>query len=175
MQYPTVSGSSFTLQLTTDSSGDYYYSGNGPIWASTSDVVALSVSGGLDVPAFDANVSPPSALTYAITGWTAGYALSTAQDLQVTWTGGSVGTAVFALSNAQSTTPLLSCTFSAAAGTASIPHAALGALDASVTYRLYLYTRNRVDTTAGDWTIELSAIEYPTMNYYFASDVQLVP
>jgi hypothetical protein len=95
------------------------------------ETLTVSAGGGVDVPAFTAQVTAPSAPRISAPASTAtgSFALSRAQDLVVTWSGGSGDTLDFAVSDAKSTT-LVECHFPLAAGSGTVPSALLTLLPA---------------------------------------------
>jgi hypothetical protein len=94
------------------------------------ETLTVSASGGADVPAFTAQVTAPSEPRITAPAVTAGtFALSRAQDLVVTWSGGSGDALDFAINDAQVTT-IVECHFPLAAGSGTVPSALLMLLPA---------------------------------------------
>lgn len=147
------------------------------LWNSTSDVIEATATGGAEIPAFAISVSPPSALTLTapVIPDTGNMIVSTSSDLALAWTGGAEGTAVFFIRNLSSLTPGITCEFPASDGAGNVPAIGLAALDAAETYMFFFYSRRRSEQTAGNWTIWVSALEYPTDVYSLSDSVVLQP
>jgi hypothetical protein len=175
MSYQTSLGQSGTFA--PDVVNFYTAPGGSLLWNSTSDFIDATATGGAQIPAFNIRVTPPSALTLTspTIPSTGDLVVNTSSDLQLTWSGGGAGTAVFYLRYPQSLVPALSCEFRAADGAGTVPQIGLAALDPNTDYVFYLYSRNRTEQTAGDWTIWASALEYPTNDFYLSLSVLLQP
>jgi hypothetical protein len=114
------------------------------------------------VPAFGLHtVSFPEPLT--LTSPTTPFAISTATDLTVTWSGGQPGNQVYIALIGQDTsvepavTDLVTCTFESSAGSGVIPEAALAAVK-GVIDGSFNWTEEATTTFAvGGWNIEINA------------------
>jgi hypothetical protein len=175
LSYQTSIGQSGTF--TIDAVNFYSAPAGSPLWSSTSDVIDVTATGGGQIPAFTISVTPPSVLTLTAptVPSTGDVVVHASEDLHLTWTGGGAGTAIFYLRNTQSLTPALSCEFPAADGAGTVPAVGIAALDPSVNYNFYLYSRHRTEQIAGDWTIRASALEYPANDFYLSFSVVLQP
>jgi hypothetical protein len=124
------------------------------------DALMVSAAGG-DVPAFQATVSGPSCLALTAPAIPAGgtsYAIPTAQDLAVAWTGGqpdaTVGVDLIWRSTV-GTVAYASCTFPASDGQGTIPKEALASFVAGPGGFLTVYQQKSATTQAGSFAIEI--------------------
>lgn len=129
-------------------------------WFVGGDVLTFAAAGG-DVPPFQQDVVGPRCIAMTtpagpITpdgGAFASYTISTAQDLQISWTGGESGAFVgVTLIGGVS----ISCSFDASLGQGAIPQQALAAL-ARGTGSFFIYQERRASLLVGSYQIETVA------------------
>ncbi len=128
-------------------------SGSTPLFQPGETVEVSST--GAAVPAFAGSVVVPPAITLTSTSLGGSTLLNTAEDLVLTWPA-TTGHVVVFLASGDTAHRALSCTFDGAAGTGTMPSAALAAFpekDAS----LVVYSIESTSLTAGDWPIHLTA------------------
>ena len=152
----TLSMGNYTLSVQQDTSSFYFKDG---FTFSPGALLGVSASGA-EVPAFPTQTisSPgPIAIDEPAT-------ISTAQDYVVTWSGGEVGAQVFVDGEGEKNngSNAAGCYFDAAAGTGTIPQAALAALKGVANGQLYFGQQRKTSFTAGSFAIDLLAIQSDT-------------
>jgi len=147
----------------------------GSLWTASGEEVRATVEGGADVPPFSGSVTAPPNLSLLSPAIPAGatFVLPSADDLPLSWSGGDAGTAVFTLIGSTLRTSALVCEFPASVSAASIPAVALRALATEETYLLYFYSRQRVVEAAGDWTVWVGALHYPTQEFSISPSITI--
>ena len=144
------------LTLTPDATGAY-----APVKDVSNDLFAggekivLSAAGAM-VPGFTANAVAPATVDITLPVEPANKAplpVDRNQDLVFTWQNGSIGDVVAILSDGVSTK--LTCTFPAAAGTGTVPHAALLELAPSSTGLFVIEPISAQTVIAGEWAVQV--------------------
>jgi hypothetical protein len=166
----TISGGSLGMQAVLPGTGNIYqYTGASGVTEFTAGQTLTVTASGATVPAF----GPESVTAPAMIGLTApaatggAYTISTASDLAVTWTGGQAGAQVLFEGVVGSGTSYFSCTWDAAPGSATVPHAVLTGL-AGQSGAFLAYGQVTTTTfTAGAYTISLAALPYGGGNLTF--------
>jgi hypothetical protein len=130
-----------------------------PVFAA-GDALMVSAAGG-DVPAFQATVGGPGCVALTAPAIPAGgtaYAIPSAQDLAVAWTGGAPEATVgvdLVWKSPVGAVAYASCTFEASAGQGTIPKEALAAFEAGPGGFLTVYQQKSATTQAGSFAIEV--------------------
>jgi hypothetical protein len=151
------------VALSPQANGTYTYQVNGALF-SQGDTMSASASGA-NVPAF----GPETVVGTGLVGITAPlanmqgmYTISTAQDLTVTWTGGESNAQVLieVEGNSGMNTRYAYCLWDAAAGTGTIPSAALAGL-ANLGSGVFVWGEWRITNfTAGAYPLQFTALQF---------------
>jgi hypothetical protein len=163
----TVTGGAFGdagVEIGPDSLGSYLYNTTGPMFAAGD---TLTVTGaGATVPAFAAQtlVAPGPITLTAPMGDGGTVDISTSNDLTVSWTGGTAGDKVYLDLSAFFTSGASAsalCNWDSAAGTGTVPAAALAPLAAGTAQpgraAAIWYQQSATSFTAGRWAIAVRA------------------
>jgi hypothetical protein len=148
-----------TLTLSPDTAGNYSSKTGKAELFQTGGAIAISAAGA-DVPAFQKSITAPSSVTITSPTLTvdASLPLDRSKDFAFSWsdgTAGEVGITVSAATPTRAVTIL--CTYPASAGTATIPTAVLGKLDATSSGNLSIDTHSKDSVDVGGWHIITNA------------------
>lgn len=127
----TVSGGGQMVQLTPGADGTYPTDTQRmSVFAPGTELTVSAAGSATGVAAFTGTVTMPGPITVTapMISLTAPTAISRAQPLMVTWTGGTTGKVSVVMASNASGGASVSCTYDATAGSASVPATVLGAL-----------------------------------------------
>jgi hypothetical protein len=155
------------LTLTAAADGSYamFSDDMGKLWDGTGSEMVRFVAAGAEVPMFDDMVVAPGKVTIMTPvppavgpPGTPVMGIPRNADLTFTWMGSSPGDlTVVVLPSDTSTVNSISCAFSPAANTGTVPKEVLGRLPAGMA-TLVVGTTNSKKITAGAWTVSLVAV-----------------
>jgi hypothetical protein len=162
----TIGGGLQTVVLANGPGGYMAFTSEAALWAGGE---TLTVSGaGAEIPAFEAMITAPQHLEITAPLYTLGMPLDVdrASDLTLTWTGTSAGQLRVRFSGPQEL-PMpqitVTCHFDPAAGTATIPAAALSQIEPAGTGTVSVDTVSSTEVTVAGWGIVRVSANTPAL------------
>jgi hypothetical protein len=152
----TISGGLQTVVMTSGPSGYDGFTSDAALWAGDETLTVSAVGAG--IAAFEATIVAPRHLEITAPLYTIGMPLDVdrASDFTLTWTGSSAGELRVQLVGPQELPApqiAVTCTFDPAAGSATIPAAALSRIEPTGTGTISVDTVGSADVTVPDWGV----------------------